>query len=211
MAEFSIFSADPAAMNGYGWEGDGEILTLGTEFYATADAWVTALRYPHVMIDSRPSRKTMALFDEARAIVVGPIQMPVGTPGQWNSAPLAEPFKLVPNARYRVATFYPDGGYAATSQYFHPDNFGDRVAYGPITAPSGLFASGGTQGSFKYASDIQFPEGSFNNTAYYSDVVVSDVDPATVVPAANIFGADGAAYTAHALINGTLVPVTLTP
>jgi hypothetical protein len=208
VASFSIYATDAPPTQGYGTS-PAEDLTVGTEFWVTGEAWLTHLRYPHVVVGGTATRKTMALYDTTGAMVLGPFLMPPGVPGEWNVLQLDEAFKLVPGTRYRVAAFYPDGGYPAAAAYFSAENFGMAQQFGPLTVPGSVDVASGAQGSFTYNPQISYPATSFNSGGYYSDVVVTDVNPNPLV--SNIFGADGEAYEAFTLVAGILTPVTPNP
>jgi hypothetical protein len=189
----SVFETHPQLVA----EADTASVTLGTEFYVTSAAWLTAFRYPQAASgDSTMSARQVALYEaNTGALVLGPFTMPAPVAGTWCVYTLAIPFSLTLNQRYRVGIFHPNGAYTATASYFN-------AGTGSITTTKGDFfvipnytdSYANKQGSFNYSPAIAFPDGTYNACAYYSDVVVTSTDPAA--------GA-GAVYAPTSAINFT--------
>lgn len=172
MALFNLFDGTPAVAKA----DDTAPLTLGTEFYVTDRAWLTEFRHL-TAASGNLSNRTGALYRVSdNALMVGPFLMPEPTPGEWCAFTLPTPFELVPNERYRVAIFHPFGDYPATPHFFE----GAGRFAGPVVVPNAFTAT--AQGSYAYGASITYPGGTFNATAYYSDVTISDVDPASIPP-----------------------------
>ncbi|WNO26020.1 hypothetical protein SEA_WILDWEST_1 [Arthrobacter phage Wildwest] len=175
MALFNLFDGTPALGKG----NDASPLTLGTEFYVTSPAWLTQIRHLTASEGSL-ARRTGAVFAAATgALVAGPFQMPVPVHGEWCALDLPDAVELTPGVHYRVAIFHPEGDYPATGYYF--DDEAARYS-GPVVVPNVFDAVAGAQGSYKYDAYLAFPDNSFNATAYFSDVTISDVDPSYVPP-----------------------------
>jgi hypothetical protein len=166
----------------------GLSVNVGTAFYTTGPAWVTQIRYLHgdAGPESRWDARTGALWTiapdgQTLGLVAGPFELPAPIAvNQWVTFELPAPFQLAPGQMYRVAVLHPSGGYPASGGYF--DGYADRI-YGPVTVPAAGNVPGNMQGTYKYtpfAADV--PDATFRSTAYFADVTVTDVDPATPPP-----------------------------
>ena len=171
MTTYSIFS-DSLSINASADEGEG--ISVGTEFYVTANASVTAIRYPHALNNGGTVARIAGIYEvineSTGLLVAGPFTMGEGSPGSWNTFQLPTPLPLVPDTRYRVVVHHPEGKITPTHNTFSSSIF----VRGPLVAPNSAGAIGNDQGSFTYSSDLAFTTSSFSNAAYYSDVVVSD-------------------------------------
>ena len=213
MTSYSLFAAHPGVQPTWG---DTGAVTLATQFSATAPAWLTALRYPHPAAATEFARRTAALYSvspsgDFGAMVAGPFTMPDPVAGEWCTVQLPEPLALVPGTSYRAAILHPGGLYPATGGYFKDGPGSADQDFGPLHLPSADHVAYNRQGSFQYGPSIQFTDSSFNGASYFSDVVVSDTDPAVVPAASTVTGADGTAYQAYRLTAGALVHLTPTP
>ncbi len=82
------------------------------------------------------------------------------TANGWQAATFDAPVPAVAGTTYVVSYYAPNGRYAATPSYFSAPR-----AVGPLTAPSG------NNGRYRYGSGGGFPNGSWNSTNYFVDVV----------------------------------------
>jgi hypothetical protein len=166
----------------------GQSVNVGTAFYVTGPGWVTQIRYLQGASgpDTRWDARTGALWSvgqdgQTLGMVAGPFALPAPMAvNQWVSFDLPAPFQLTPGQLYRIAVLHPTGGYPAAGNYF--DGYADRI-YGPVTVPAAGNVAGNMQGQYRYtpyASDV--PDATFHSTAYFADVTVTDVDPATPPP-----------------------------
>lgn len=180
MTTYHLFDESPALAA----TADSGALSLGTEFYVTATSWLTELRYLQPATGGTPTRRTAALYTTTNGItgtlVAGPLLLPVPVDGEWVTGVLPSPVSLVPNTRYRVVIFHPDGQYSATSHYF--DGGAEDKVSGPLVVPKQANSLSLNQGSYKYDSWIEFPDAQFQGTSYYSDAGITDVDPALPPP-----------------------------
>ncbi|WP_028659469.1 DUF4082 domain-containing protein [Nocardioides insulae] len=78
----------------------------------------------------------------------------------WQEATLDQPVALVPGETYLVSYLAPNGHYSATGGYF-----GSARTTAPLTAP------GGNNGRYRYGQAGGFPNGSWNSTNYFVDVL----------------------------------------
>ena len=155
---------------------DNDGVNLGTEFYVTAQAWVTKLRWYQTTTGTNTSDRTIALYrvDSASSgtMVAGPFTSTPSGIG-WQSVDLPTAYELTPNQRYRVVTFHPAGRYTSSSAIFAGSNYTSGI----VVVPSASNATGGHQGSFLYSSSIGFTNNAFGNSYYFTDVTVTDTNP----------------------------------
>jgi hypothetical protein len=88
------------------------------------------------------------------------------TPSGWQQVNFATPIAVTANTTYVVSYHTNTGNYSADQGVF-----ATQVDRAPLHAP----ASGGTgptgNGVFAYGASSAFPNGTYNNTNYYVDVV----------------------------------------
>lgn len=178
MASWNLFPGTPQLATA----DDAAAVSLGTEFYTTAPAWVTHLRYLQpatagsYSISTQP--RTAGLYAVnpdgiSGVLVAGPVTITAPAPGQWGSADLPAPYPLTTGTHYRAVVWHPDGRYAATSAYFAAADY----TYGPVTVPGSADAVMNAQGSYGYGPALAFPISSYGSTAYYADATLTDTDP----------------------------------
>lgn len=159
---------------------DGQAINVGTEFFVSTTAWVTALRWyrgtTSVNADNlRLYRVTSSSTGTMLAEVASPSAAGVG----WQESSIT-PVQLTSGVRYKVVAHMPDH-YTATGGYWTGGGpGGSGIVNGFLTAPDTGNADGGGQGTFLYGV-VAFPGGSFNGGNYWVDVVVTDVDPSGAV------------------------------
>jgi hypothetical protein len=83
----------------------------------------------------------------------------------WQQAIFSQPVPIDANTIYVASYFAPTGRYAATNGFFASSGFDN----GLLDAPSDAAAGG--NGLFRYTSGGAFPDGSFQATNYWVDVV----------------------------------------
>lgn len=157
---------------------DDAAVNLGTEFYVTSQAWVTALRwYQPVGNSPSSSNRTLGIFrvDSASTgtLVAGPVTSTPSGSG-WQTVDLETPYELTANQRYRVVVLHPNGRYGSTSFTF---NGGSNLVQDFITAPNTANATGNDNGSYFYGSSLAFTNDSFNSTYYWSDALITATNP----------------------------------
>ena len=211
MTNYNLFTGTPQIAASE----DGQSVNLGTEFYVTATCWLTHFRVL-MPTNGDSNDSVMALYTTADGVtgtqVISPVTVPYSAAGTWSSQALATPYQLSTGVRYRVVARHPFGIYAATGGFFAVGgpNGGAPVTYGPVTVPHNGGAYAGAQGSFTYDSGNVMSTSTFNGGAYYSDVIITDVDPTgsvTLLPSgiatANAFGT--------ATVTAGPAPATLSP
>jgi hypothetical protein len=178
MTNYNLFTGTPQIAASE----DGQSVNLGTEFYVTATCWLTHFRVL-MPTNGDSNDSVMALYTTADGVtgtqVISPVTVPYSAAGTWSSQALATPYQLSTGVRYRVVARHPFGIYAATGGFFAVGgpNGGAPVTYGPVTVPHNGGAYAGAQGSFTYDSGNVMSTSTFNGGAYYSDVIITDVDP----------------------------------
>lgn len=146
-------------------------VVVGTEFFVTSYCNLMAISYLHV--SDNPSLHTCALFSTADGVtgtnLTGWVAMPDGVRGSLCVKNLDTPVLLTPGVEYVVAVQHTAGEYPVFAHLF--DGTGTTIVQGPLSAPSAAAARNGSQGRYTYTVD-GFPDSTFNNAAYFSDVVV---------------------------------------
>lgn len=175
MATYSAFSAAPSLSA----DTDSGGVNLGLEFYVTSAAWLAAIRYVQPASGGNLNTRDVGLYDltDGSLVASGSVTPVSGDAGGWVVADLASPVSLVVDRRYRAVVFHPAGKYVATGSYFSGGDGAGGIVSGPLTVPNAVGATNGYQGSYRYAGDLANTNASFNATNYWTDVVVTDVDP----------------------------------
>lgn len=181
---------------------DGNPINVGTEFYVTATAWATHLHFYRgdANITSavgylwRVDGLTTGTQLASKAFTLSGF-------AQWVTVALDTPIQLVANQRYRTVMASP-GYYTATGGYWNtgPGSSGP-VTNGILVCPDDDSTPDGDQGSFSYGAAGTFPTTGFNGGNYWTDVTVTDVNPAAA-PSSQILAESGIAIT---LENGLML------
>lgn len=187
MTNYNLFEGTPSVDSFDGPFVGGLSTNVGTNFYVTAPGWVTQIRHlqgrneDNITWDQRVGVLWAVAPDGAapQGIVAGPYTLPAPTVvGGWTAFDLPTPVALTVGQMYRIAVLYPTGGYPAKSAWF--SGYEDYV-FGIVTAPAAGNVPFNQQGSYKYTSySSDMPDASYNATSYFSDVTITDVDPAAV-------------------------------
>jgi len=156
---------------------DHAAYSMGVQFSATQDVWVKAIHY------WRGTTGITAVVDAAvykvsdQSIVTG-TQVTFTDPGSgtgWLTATLPTPIKLDASTAYKAVVLHPDN-YSATGGYFTTGDGVGGITNGPLVVPD---ASGVAQGTYHAGSSLAFPLDQFNGGNYWTDLTVTDVDPAS--------------------------------
>lgn len=166
-------------------------VNLGMEFYVLAPAWVTHIWWFQPSTggetpSTAPRTVGIWLNTDASTGNTGSLvgstvtQAPVGS--GWQQVALPTPIALDQFPRYRVTVYHPEGKYNALATYFNsgsgqPGSV-DQTFGGLLVVPNTDHTVGTDQGSFNYSSSFAYPLDSFNDTNYWVDVTVTDVNPA---------------------------------
>lgn len=156
---------------------NGDPVTLGTRFRLSATGWVTHLHYWRGTTDDNGTHQGVIYLVSGGTQVSGTLVTFVDSGTGWQTAALAAPVELAADTMYCVAVFHPNGRPAFTGAYWVLGGPGATgITNGILTAPNSADASG--QGTFNGSGSLAHPTGSFNQTNYWNDVTISDVDPA---------------------------------
>lgn len=207
MAEYNLYTTTPSI----GPDAEGQPTILGTEFRVNQECWVTQFRWLRPTGSDMGTRKA-ALFEISGVRVSDIVDLPMPAFSRWGATDVA-PIKLTVGKRYVVAVLHPAGRYPVTPQYFSGNgpNAQDTVR-GPVTVPGN--ANGVAQGSYIYRSTMTMPTETYNGSAYYSDVTLTDVNPNPPVStvATKVYGENGWGIiqaTPKVFIAGVWTPTTV--
>jgi hypothetical protein len=186
MTNYSIFDGQTPPTVA---DNDLTAVVLGTEFWVDATAYLVGVRFfQPTTNDPSSSTRTATLYTVDTATTGTPvtgasgISIPVSGPG-WMTTTI-DAVTLVADQRYKIAILHPDGKYAKTASYWTDNVSGgpgqNGHIVGPIHAPDIGEASGNRQGSFISSASMAFPNDSFSDANYWSDIVISDEMPARI-------------------------------
>ena len=136
---------------------DPDAVELGTAFTPSVDGTVTAVKFYKGA--GNTGTHTGSVWD-AGGNRIGQVTFTGETATGWQTATFATPVSVTAGSTYVVSYYAPSGRYSATPSYFASPR-----TVGPLTAPAG------DNGRFRYGSGGGFPNGSWNSTNYFVDVV----------------------------------------
>lgn len=136
---------------------DPDAVELGMAFTPAQDGTVTAVRFYKGA--GNTGTHTGSIWS-ASGDRLGTVTFTGETATGWQTATLATPVAVTAGTTYVVSYYAPNGHYSATPAYFASPR-----TVGPLTAPSG------DNGRYRYGSGGGFPNGSWNSTNYFVDVV----------------------------------------
>jgi hypothetical protein len=184
------------ATDGPNNEDNGDPVTLGTRFILSATGWITHLHFFRGTTNDTGTH-TGGVFKKSDSSPVAGTQITIPATGTgWQTVALPAAVQ-VPADTYVVAALHPDGHPCFTGGYWGVGGPGGAgITNGILTAPSDAAISG--QGVYVGGGTFACPTNSFNQANYWTDVTVSDVDPAAPIEdsAADNVGLTDAATTA---------------
>lgn len=192
MTNYTIFTTTPQLTSN-----SDQPVNLGTEFWSTADAWIVGMRWLVPANSYNLDTRTMTVYSEVdHNTPVIPYYNSTPTTadgGTWKTVDIT-PYKIAANVRHKVVLWIPtNAGYVAEQHYFDGTGYVDHgVLRIPLTASS---LTG--QGTYVYGSGLGWPEGSFNASSYYVDVIVSDTDPAATTPTVHLKHYESSVWVLH--------------
>lgn len=136
---------------------DPDAVELGTAFTPSQNGTVTAVKF--FKGAGNTGTHTGSLWDSS-GTRLGQVTFTDETATGWQTATFATPVAVSAGATYVVSYFAPNGRYSAT-----PNFFASPRVVGPLTAPAT------NNGRYRYGSGGGFPNGSWNATNYFVDVV----------------------------------------
>lgn len=156
---------------------DNDGVELGVKFRSSVDGFVTGLRFyksptntgthiGNIWSEDGQNRGNAPFTNESAS--------------GWQTVTFASPIPIVANTTYIASYYAPNGQYSVDGGYF-----GTGHTSGPLYFPSSSEAGG--NGVFAYASSSTFPNGSFNSSNYWVDVIFSvSAGGDTTAPAVSI-------------------------
>ena len=136
---------------------DASAVELGTAFTPSVNGHVTAVRF--YKGSGNTGTHTGSIWSSS-GTRLATVTFTNETATGWQTASLPTPLALTAGQTYIVSYLAPNGRYSGTPTYFA----GPRVS-GPLTAPAG------NNGRYRYGAAGGFPDGSYNATNYFVDVV----------------------------------------
>ncbi len=151
-------SATPATPS----QADSNAVEIGVKFRVTAPGTVTGIRFY-----KGPDNTGQHVGNLWRAdgTLLASVTFEGETASGWQQAQLASPVPVDTATTYIVSYFAPNGGYAATNDYFATQG----LTSGPLIAPAS--AAVGGNGVYAYGGQSAFPASTFRDTNYWVDVV----------------------------------------
>ncbi|MEU0940303.1 DUF4082 domain-containing protein [Embleya sp. NPDC005971] len=154
-------------------------INLGTEVVLSSTGWVTALHFWRATL-SELGPVTGAVYAVVSGAQVPGTAVTFTLSGTgWQTATPATPVQLAASVRYVVVIHHTDR-YAGTGGYFASGPGASGITSGILTAPSAAAVSSAPigNGRFDEAGTIAAPTTTFNGGNYWSDITVTDEDPA---------------------------------
>ena len=135
-------------------------MELGVKFVASTNGTITGVRFYKA---AGMTGTHVGSLWTATGTLLASATFTNETASGWQTVDFANPVSIAGGTTY-VAAYLSDGSYVADSNYF-----GSAFTNGPLTAPSNADGSG--NGVFVYGSGINFPNGSYQASNYWVDVV----------------------------------------
>jgi hypothetical protein len=142
-------------------EADYSAVTLGVKFWSSQAGTISAIRFYR---GATSSSGYVARLYSAAGTTLGSAALPTESgpvPG-WQTAVFPAPISISANTSYVAAYYTPNGNYA--DDYYGLNN---GVTNGPLTAP----ASSAVGGNGVYYGGLGFPNGTWEASNYYVDVL----------------------------------------
>lgn len=137
---------------------DPDAIELGTVFTPSQNGTVTAVKF--YKGTGNTGTHTGSIWSADGTTRLAQVAFTRETATGWQSATFSTPVAVTAGTSYVVSYYAPNGRYSATPNYFATP----RVV-GPLTAPAG------NNGRYRYGTGGGFPNGSWNSTNYFVDVV----------------------------------------
>ena len=136
---------------------DPDAVELGTAFTPSVDGEVTAVKF--FKGAGNTGTHVGSLWSSA-GDRLGQVTFTDESGSGWQTATFATPIDVTAGTTYVVSYLAPNGHYSASGNYF-----ATARTVGPLTAPAG------NNGRYRYGASGGFPNGSWNSTNYFVDVV----------------------------------------
>lgn len=149
---------------------DDSAYSMGLEFYVTAAATLTEIRFWQPTTNS-PSSATRsgALYQVSNSTNVSGTQSFPTTVTGWNTLTLASPFALTANVHYKATVLHPAGRYPVITSYYATGSGSTDFTNGILVVPS---TGNGGQNTFTAGGTMAYPASNSSNSFYGIDVTV---------------------------------------
>lgn len=155
-------------------EADPVPVSLGLEFYVTANSTVTQIHFWQPTTGADASTRSVAIYT-ATGVLVSPAETLTVSGVGWQTKTLATPVPVAANTRYRATVYHPGGQYPATPSYYTTGGGGSVLTNGVLVVPNNAASTSPGQGTYQYATGISFPNSMYSSTSYWCDVSVLPV------------------------------------
>jgi len=159
----------------------GVAVELGLKFRSDREGLITGVRF--YKVGPANSGVHVGHLWNSDGTPLGSVNFANETDSGWQQAIFENPIPIAANTTYVVSYFAPEGNYAATQHQFETSG----VDNPPLRALKDGFDGG--NGVFRY--DGGFPDGTFNSTNYWVDVVFNESGPLRVLSTTPAPGATG--------------------
>jgi hypothetical protein len=200
-------------------EDDTSAVSLGLEFYTTANGTVTQIHFWQPATGGSTATRTVGIYAVSTGALVQASETLTVTGSGWQTKTLTTPVPITAFTRYKAVVYHPAGSYAATGAFYSTGPGAANLVTGALIIPNNANSTLG-QGTYNYATGISYPNGTFGSGNYWADVTVSTSGsasvttfPASLLNASNtgiakwgLVGADLPLYTgSNVPANGTVI------
>ncbi len=151
---------------------DTNALELGVRFRASLDGYITGIRFYKGAANTGTHTGSLWSNNGTRLATA---TFEGETPSGWQTVHFESPVAITADTVYVASYYAPNGGYAIDPGYF--------ATTGYTSGPLYLLRDGeaGGNGLFFYGTGGGFPNGSFQSSNYWVDVIFTNVDPGSDV------------------------------
>jgi uncharacterized protein DUF4082/carboxypeptidase family protein len=164
---------------------DKAAVTLGLKFYSDVAGSVTGIRFYKGANNTGTHIGTLWSSSGAK---LASVTFSGETASGWQQANFSSPVNITANAMYTVSYLAPNGYYACDQNY----------SWTTLAAPP-LHVSGSSPGVFVYGSNTAFPNGTWNRSNYWVDVLFRPTGT-TTPPPTSIYTISGTAAISGATV-----------
>lgn len=156
---------------------DASSVTLGVKFYSDIPGFITGVRFYK---GSRNTGTHVGTLWGSTGAKLASVTFSGETASGWQQANFSSPVSITAKTTYVISYLAPRGYYACDQYY----------SWSTVSAAP-LHVSGTSPGVFAYGFNTRFPNGAWNRSNYWVDVVFSPKDTPTPAPTYTISGTVG--------------------
>ena len=171
-------------------------ITTGTWMFADVDIWITRFRYYRGSQFSVGPHRGL-IYAQGGSILAQKVYASEATGTGWRLQALDTALKINANTPFLVAIFSGAGDYVGTSGVF-----ASQLNAAPLHGYASSASPGGGNGVFATGGSPTYPTSTFNNTAYFADIVYQTTAP-NVTPVANAGANQTVASKATVTLDGS--------